>query len=149
MMRSFLVLYQRDLGVETSHLLTMRLAAAGPQVPDAGSSGATSTSGSTSGSPRIGNVQAATIATNPPLGGGNPRQLAIDGREPAAGEQPQTVTQVMIGSRYFETIGLQLARGRAFDELDGTAGSRERRSSTSASSRCTFPARIRSAGAFG
>jgi putative ABC transport system permease protein len=70
----------------------------------------------------IGNVQAATITTNPPMGGGNARQLVVDGRELAAGEQPQTVTQLMIGPRYFETVGLQLARGRAFDELDGTPG---------------------------
>ena len=70
----------------------------------------------------MGNVQAATITSNPPMGGGNPRLLVIEGREPAAGEQPQTVTQVMIGSRYFETVGLQIARGRLFDELDGTPG---------------------------
>jgi predicted permease len=121
MMRSLLVLYQRDVGVETSHLLTVRL-----QLPNR--------KYTTPEQRRdfykrlderlaaIGNVQASTITTNPPMGGGNPRLLVVEGREPAAGEQPQTVTQVMIGSRYFETIGLQIARGRAFDELDGTAG---------------------------
>jgi predicted permease len=121
MMRSLLVLYQRDVGVETSHLLTVRL-----QLPNR--------KYTTPEQRRdfykrledrlaaLGNVQASTIATNPPMGGGNPRQLVIEGREPTAGEQPQTVTQVMIGSRYFETVGLQIARGRAFDELDGTPG---------------------------
>jgi putative ABC transport system permease protein len=121
MMRSLLVLYQRDVGVETSHVLTMRL-----QLP--------SRKYSTPDLRRdfykrlderlaaLGNVQAATITTNPPMAGGSPQQLVIEGREPAAGEQPQTVTQLMIGSRYFETMGLQLARGRGFDELDGTAG---------------------------
>jgi|RhiMetdeSRZDD1v2_1073273.scaffolds.fasta_scaffold16292_4 putative ABC transport system permease protein len=121
MMRSFLTLYQRDAGVETSHLLTMRLQLPNRKYP-------------TPEQRRdfykrlderlaaLGNVQAATITTNPPMGGGNSRQLTVDGRELAAGEQPQTVTQVMIGPRYFETIGLRLLRGRTFDDVDGAAG---------------------------
>jgi putative ABC transport system permease protein len=121
MMRSFLTLYRLDVGVETAHLLTMRLALPNQKYPTpeqrrvfyerleqrlAG----------------IGGIQAGTIATNIPLGGGSPRLLAIDGHEPAAGEQAQTVTQVTIGTRYFETMGLSLLRGRRFDDLDGTAG---------------------------
>src|SRR5580765_3822760 len=121
MMRSFLNLYRLDVGVETSHLLTMRLNLPNQKYPTpeqrqifydrldqrlAGLSG----------------IQAATIATNMPLGGGFPRLLSMDGKEPEAGEQPPTVTQVTIGPRYFETLGLKVLRGRAFDELDGTAG---------------------------
>ena len=121
MVRSFLTLYQRDVGVETSHLLTMRLQLPNRKYP-------------TPEQRRdfykrlddrlaaVGNVQAATITTNTPMQGGNPRLLVVEGRQLAAGEQPQTVTQVMIGSRYFETLGLKLLRGRAFDEVDGTAG---------------------------
>jgi len=121
MMKSFLTLYRLDVGVETSHLLTMRLALPSQKYPTpeqrraffdrldqrlAGLAG----------------IQAATITTNMPLGGGFPRLLAIDGREPVAGEQPQTVTQVTIGPRYFETLGLRVVRGRAFDDVDGTTG---------------------------
>jgi putative ABC transport system permease protein len=121
MMRSLLVLSQRDTGVETAHILTMRLQLPNRKYP----------------TPELrrdfykrlderlaalGNVQAATITTNPPMGGGNPRVLGVDGREPAPGEQPQTVTQVMIGPRYFETVGVRLARGRTFDENDGLPG---------------------------
>jgi hypothetical protein len=40
-----------------------------------------------------------------PLAGGSPRLLVVEGRDPAAGEQPPTVTQVTIGARYFETMG--------------------------------------------
>jgi predicted permease len=121
MMRSFLKLYSLDVGVETSRLLTMRLALPNQKYPtleqrrafydrlDQRLAG-------------IGGIQAATIATNMPLGGGIPRLLAIDGRQPADGEQPQTVTQVTIGARYFETMGVRILRGRAFDDLDGTAG---------------------------
>jgi predicted permease len=121
MVRSFITLYQRDVGIETAHILTMRLQLPNRKYPtpeqrreffkrldDRLSA--------------LGNVTAATITTNPPMGGGNSRVLVVEGREPAAGEQPQTVTQVMIGSRYFDTAGLTLLRGRAFNELDGMPG---------------------------
>jgi putative ABC transport system permease protein len=121
MMRSFLNLYRLDVGVETSQLLTMRLNLPNQKYP-------------TAEQRRVfydrldqrlaglGGIQAATITTNMPLGGGFPRLLSMDGKEPAAGEQPPTVTQVTIGPRYFETLGLKVLRGRPFDELDGTAG---------------------------
>jgi putative ABC transport system permease protein len=67
-------------------------------------------------------ITAATITTNPPLSGGFPRLLSMDGHEIQKGEQPPTVTQVSIGPRYFETLGITVLRGRAFDALDGTAG---------------------------
>jgi predicted permease len=121
MMRSFVNMYRMDVGVETGNLLTMRLSLPNQKYPtreqrrafferlDQRLAG-------------IGSIQAATIATNMPLGGGFPRLLAVDGREPTAGEQPPTVTQVTIGPRYFETLGVKILRGRAFDDLDGTPG---------------------------
>jgi predicted permease len=121
MIRSFLKVYRLDAGVETSHLLTMRLALPNQKYP-------------TLEQRRafydrldqrlavIGGIQAATITTNMPLGGGTPRLLSIDGHQPADGEQPQTVTQLTIGARYFETMGLRILRGRVFDDLDGTPG---------------------------
>jgi predicted permease len=121
MMRSFLNLYRLDVGVDTSQLLIMRLNLPNQKYPtpeqrrifydrlDQRLAG-------------LGGVQAATITTNMPLGGGFPRLLSMDGKERPAGEQPPTVTQVTIGPRYFETIGIKVLRGRAFDELDGTAG---------------------------
>jgi predicted permease len=121
MMRSLLVLYQRDVGVETSHVLTMRLQLPNRKYPTP----ETRRDFYTRLDERVaslGRVQAATVTTNPPMGGGSARQLVVEGREPAAGEQPQTVTQLLIGPRYLETVGLQLVRGRAFDDLDGTPG---------------------------
>ncbi len=121
MMRSFVNMYRMDVGVETGHLLTMRLSLPNQKYPtleqrrafferlDQRLAG-------------IGGIQSATITTNMPLGGGFPRLLAVDGREPAAGEQPPTVTQVTIGPRYFETLGVKVLRGRGFDDLDGTPG---------------------------
>jgi putative ABC transport system permease protein len=121
MIRSFLNLYRLDLGIETSQLLTMRLNLPAQKYATieqrrifyerldqrlAGLSG----------------IQAATITTNAPMGGGMPRLLSIDGRDTKAGELPPAVTQVMIGPRYFETLGVKVLRGRAFDDLDGTSG---------------------------
>src|SRR6266852_6952614 len=121
MMRSFLTLYRLDLGIETAHLLTMRMALPNQKYPtpevrrafydrlDQRLAG-------------IAGITAGTIASNMPLMGGNPRLLAVEGREPAAGEQPPIVTQGTIGARYFETMGLRLIRGRVFDNLDGLPG---------------------------
>jgi predicted permease len=121
MMRSFLNLYRLDVGIETAQLLTVRLALPTQKYPtpeqrrafydrlDQRLAG-------------LGGIRAGAITTNMPMGGGNGRLLEIEGRPPATGEQPQTVTQVLIGSRYFETIGVRPARGRGFDDLDGMPG---------------------------
>jgi putative ABC transport system permease protein len=121
MVRSFMTVYQRDLGIETAHLLTMQLVLPAEKYPtpevrraffdrlDQRLAG-------------IGGVTAGTITTSTPLGGGGTRLLEIDGHPLAAGEQAQTVTQLSIGPRYFETIGVRLITGRDFDGIDGTAG---------------------------
>jgi putative ABC transport system permease protein len=121
MMRSFLTLYRLDVGVDTAHLLTMRLALPAQKYPTIESRRAffERLDQRIAG---ISGIQAGMITTSMPLGGGNGRLLAIEGRPLAAGEQAPSVTQVMIGPRYFETLGLRIVRGRGFDDLDGTAG---------------------------
>ena len=121
MMRSFLTLYRLDVGVDTAHLLTMRLALPAQKYPTIESRRAffERLDQRIAG---ISGIQAGMITTNMPMGGGNGRLLAIEGRPLAAGEQAPLVTQVMIGPRYFETLGLRIMRGRGFEELDGTAG---------------------------
>jgi putative ABC transport system permease protein len=121
MVRSLLTLYQRDAGVDTAHVLTLRLQLPNRKYPTP-EMRANFYKRLDERLAALGNVTAAAIASNPPMGGGSPRQLAIDGRARPAGEPPQTVTQVLIGPRYLETIGLTLAGGRAFDDLDGTPG---------------------------
>jgi putative ABC transport system permease protein len=120
-MRSFMTLYQRDVGVETSRLLTMRLQLPNRKYP-------------TPEQRRdfykrlderlavLSNVQAATITTNPPMTGAGTRQLTIEGGQLGDGEQAPIVSHMLIGPRFFETLGLRLFRGRDFNELDGTAG---------------------------
>jgi putative ABC transport system permease protein len=57
-----------------------------------------------------------------PIQGGAGRLLELDWKPVPAGERAPNVTQITIGSRYFETMGLQVVRGRIFDDADGTAG---------------------------
>ncbi len=121
MMKSFLTLYRLDLGIETAHLLTMRLVLPNQKygTPELRRAFHERLDQRLAG---IGGITAATVTTNMPFGGGAGRQLEIDGRPPPAGEQPPAVTLVSIGPRYFDTIGVRLARGRDFDAVDGTAG---------------------------
>jgi putative ABC transport system permease protein len=121
MMRSFLTLYRLDVGVETRHLLTMRLALPAQKYPTVDQR-RTFFERLDQRLAGVAGIQAGTITTSMPLGGGNARLLEIDGHPLAAGEQAQTVTQLTIGPRYFETVGLRITRGRGFDDLDGTAG---------------------------
>jgi len=120
MVRSFWTLYRREAGIETSRLLTLRL-----QLPNRKYPTPAARQDFFDRLDRrlaaLGNVHGATVTTNAPMTGGNGRQMTVEGR-PAAGEQPPIVTQVLIGSRYFETLGLTLVRGRNFDESDGTPG---------------------------
>ena len=121
MMHSFLSLYRLDLGIETSHLLTMRLSLpnqkyATPELRQAFYNRLDERLAGLSG------VEAAAVATVVPITGGPTRQLLVEGRPESSGQQPPVVTLVSIGPRYFETLGVQLGRGRTFDALDGTAG---------------------------
>ena len=121
MMRSFLTAYRMDLGVDTSQLLTMRLYLPLTKYPEVG--------------PRtelfrqfeerlngIPEIQASTLTTNPPLGGGQRRLLEIDGRPTPVEEEPPEVTMVSVSDGYFDTLGVPLLRGRAFTTADGRSG---------------------------
>lgn len=70
----------------------------------------------------IGPVSSAAIASALPFGGAATRQLVIDGVPAATGRPRPTVWTLAVGPRYFETLGLPVIRGRAFDDRDGTPG---------------------------
>jgi putative ABC transport system permease protein len=121
MMRSFLVLYRMDLGIETSHLLTMRLTLPLTKYPKP--------------EPRtalyqhleerlrgVSAIQSSALTSNPPMFGGFLRQLTVEGRPAPAGEHPPEVTVVSVSAGYFDTLGMRLVRGRSFNEIDGTPG---------------------------
>jgi putative ABC transport system permease protein len=121
MMHSFVSLYRLDLGMETSHLLTMRLTLPNQKysTPELRQAFYDRLDERVVG---LGGVRGATLATSIPISGGPTRQLSVEGRPEPAGQQPPVVTLVSIGPRYFETIGVRLSRGRLFDSSDGTAG---------------------------
>ena len=121
MMRSFLALYHLDLGIDTSRLLTMRLALPERKYPTAEQRAAFYE--------RLqdrlaanGRIQSAAVSSNLPLQAATVRQLAIEGRPVAAGEHPPVVTAVAIARQYFDTIGVGIVRGRGFIETDGEPG---------------------------
>jgi predicted permease len=121
MMRSFVNLYQLEVGIDTSRMLTM-----GFILP---------TRKYTSMQSRIdfmqrmeerlnanGAIAGATTASNQPLGGGANRQLEIDGKALPDGETPRTALMLAVGARYFDAVGVTLLRGRTFDPSEGTPG---------------------------
>jgi len=122
MLRSFFALYRQDLGaIDTSRLLTMRLALPLARYPQRD----TRTLLYQRIEERLRGVnaiQASAITTMLPTQGGFERQLTIEGRPPAAGAAPPTVTMVEISNAYFDTLRLPVIRGRAFLEGDGAPG---------------------------
>jgi predicted permease len=67
---------------------------------------------------------AASIATDVPFVAlsGVSRQLSIDGRSAIGGHTPMAISSVRVGARYFETLGLRAVRGRTFAEADAAEG---------------------------
>jgi putative ABC transport system permease protein len=121
MMRSFVNLYQLEIGVDTSRMLTM-----GFILP---------TRKYTTVQSRVdfmqrmeerlnanGAIAGATTASNQPLGGGAGRQLEIDGKPLPGGEKPRTGLMLAVGARYFDAVDVKLLRGRTFDVTEGTKG---------------------------
>ena len=121
MMRSFLNLYRQDIGFDSSRLLTV-----GYILPNRKYVGR---------DVRVdfvrrmqerlnanGAIVAASTTSIPPMFGGIPRQLEIDGKPVPPGEMPRTVGMVSVGPRYFEALGVSMLRGRSLDPADGTPG---------------------------
>ena len=121
MMRSFLNLYQTDIGVDTTPLITANVSMPDRKYHEPEQRVAffrqlderLNT---------ISAVEAATVATNWPGGGGAGRTFVIDGRMPDAGTQLPVTTMVAIGPRYFDTIGVRLVRGRTLSHTDSQPG---------------------------
>jgi predicted permease len=121
MMRSFLALYRLDLGIETSHLLVTRLALPDRKYPTVAARLAFYQALEN----RLranGRIRSAAIASDLPLQGGPATLLTIQSKPLAAGQQAPMVTRLTVDPRYFETLGIQLARGRGFVDTDGLAG---------------------------
>lgn len=123
MLRSFLVIYQAGRVLDTSNVITMHLAlVAGkyPQPDDIKRFFRQLDERLSS----IRSFAAVTVASDIPLltAINSLRELTIDGRPRAPGENAPSVAYLYIGPRYFQTLRLRLLRGREFSESDGAPG---------------------------
>ena len=121
MMRSFVMLYQLDLGIDISPLVTATVS-----LPDRkyheNDQRVALFQRLEERLNTIGAVEAATVASSSPGFGGGSRTFAIDGRPPQAGTEAPTATTVTVGPHYFDTIGVRIVRGRALVASDGLPG---------------------------
>ena len=144
MVRSFLKLYTIDMGIKTENLLSIRLQLPGtkypppppPAAPAAGSTQSAVAFAPPPPDPRmvfydrllpkleaVAGVEAVSLTTSvPPFGSGR-RGIDIEGRPARKPEEkaPEVGT-VTISPKFFDSVGVQLRRGRAFHDTDGTPG---------------------------
>ena len=70
----------------------------------------------------IPSMSSAAIGTALPFFGATRRDVALDSDLDPAAAGTRSAQTLAIGSRYFETLGLSLQRGRSFDARDGLPG---------------------------
>jgi predicted permease len=63
-------------------------------------------------------VQAASVSSNFPFGGGLQRSIFIEGQDPPAGGRGVLTITNSVTSKYFETLGIPLLQGRIFNDSD-------------------------------
>ena len=63
-------------------------------------------------------VQSAAVASNFPLGGGLARTIFLEGQDEKSGKRGTLTSLNDVSSGYFQTVGIPLLRGRAFNDLD-------------------------------
>jgi predicted permease len=121
LIRSGFAHVQRDAGVDTAGLLTMRIELPDQRyaLPAARTTFYERLDEKLSELPGV----SAAIATPAPRLGGPERWLSVDGTRPNpdARLRPR-VTTVAVGRRYFEALRIGPLQGRLFDQLDGRPG---------------------------
>ena len=122
MIRSFLKLYTLDLGIKSDNLLSIGVGLSNTKYPNADARRAFYDSFG----PRLAAIpgaQAIAFTTSVPPFGTNRRGFELEGgpvRKPD--EQALQVSTVTITPAFFDTVGVQLRRGRIFSEADGNPG---------------------------
>jgi putative ABC transport system permease protein len=121
MMRSFLEVAGREIGIDTSRVLTMQMILPVRRYPTPESR----TRFMAQVEERLSaaaDVEAVSTATNLPGLGGGTRRLEFAGRQEVPENERPVVTMLSVGSRYFDAIGTRVVQGRAFTEADGRPG---------------------------
>ena len=121
MMRNFLTMYSLDLGIDTSHLLTMSLQLPDKKYPALEQRLAfyEQLEERLKSNPKIESV---TVTSNVPIQGGFLRKMVVDGKPLDQGQQAPNVTMLTVDPRYFKTMGLPIQRGRDLTDEDGMTG---------------------------
>jgi len=121
LIRSVINQYELSLGLQTSQVIAMQLPLPGTKYP---------TSVARLDFMRrvderlaeVTAIEAASTASNAPLGGGAAVQFSIDGGQTDTVERAPLVTMLAIGSRYFDVLRSPLLSGRSFTDIDGQPG---------------------------
>jgi putative ABC transport system permease protein len=121
MMRSFFVLYGTDIGIDPAPLVTASLSLPDRKYHEPEQRAALYRQLEERLN-AIGALDGATVASSQPGGGGGTRTFTVEGRPSPAGSPLPSATSVSIGTKYFDTIGVRLIRGRPLDHNDGTPG---------------------------
>jgi putative ABC transport system permease protein len=121
MLRSFLHLYQMDIGIDTSRLVAMQLIFPARKYANL-EARALFLDRLDERLGGIGAIEGASSSNYLPGQGASLRRLEIDGRPDLAKGQPPTVSMIAVGSRYFDALGVSIVRGRAFTAGDGEPG---------------------------
>jgi putative ABC transport system permease protein len=121
MMRSFFEIYTREIGIDTSRVLTMQMILPVRKYPTVESRTMFMDRAEEQLSAAA-DIEAVSTATSLPGGGAFTRQLEFADRPEVSESERPVVTMLSVGSRYFDAIGTPIVRGRAFVESDGQPG---------------------------
>jgi putative ABC transport system permease protein len=124
MIRSFFKFYTLDPGIQTANLMNMRISLpdAKYKTPDERRSFYDRLEQKLAAVPGL---KASTLSTAVPMLFGTPRRgLELEGAPPRkAEEQAPQIVAVSVTPGFFDTVGVQLLRGRGFTATDGNPGS--------------------------
>jgi predicted permease len=121
MIRSFMNLYNMDIGVDTSRLVTMQLIFPTRTYASL-ESRALFLNRLDDRLNSINTIAGASSSNYLPFSGASLRRFEIEGRSDMTGEQRPLVGMVAVGTRYFDALGVRMLRGRAFAATDGEPG---------------------------
>jgi putative ABC transport system permease protein len=121
MVRTFLNVYQASLGVNTSNVLTMRLALPAGKYPKPTDMVSFHERLKTRLQSLPG-VTSVEITNFLPTGGSTPFEYEIEGVPPVASQRRPTLSALVIGPDYFRTMDVRPLSGRAFTDIDGVSG---------------------------
>ncbi len=121
MIRSFLKLYDLNLGFNANNILTMRYLLNETKYPTPDSRVHFEEQLLTRLSATAG-VDSVAITTNLPMQGSPNWRFEIEGQAPVEKENKQTVSGIVISPDYFRVLGIDVLRGRAFNGSDGLPG---------------------------